>query len=117
MSAVSTLISILNDTAVSVFGGILSACFCGALGSRKQQVLFWLSMALLLIPQGAVYLLWDAHFRMEIYPIVLHLPLFILLRVLTGKWLWPLISILSAYLFCQIRRYMALLAAALLSGG
>lgn len=54
---------------------------------------------------------------MEIYPIVLHLPLLILLRALTGKWLWPLISILSSYLFCQIRRYMALLAAALLPGG
>lgn len=117
MSGVSTLISILNDAAVSIFGGVLSACFCGALGSRRQRALFWLGMSLLLIPQGAVYLLWDARFRMEIYPIVLHLPLLILLRALTGKWLWPLISILSAYLFCQIRRYTALLAAALLPGG
>lgn len=117
MNGTLTVIFLLNDAAVSVFGGVLSASFCGALNTRRDRFLFWLGMALMLIPQGAVYFLWDEEFRRQIYPLVLHLPLMILLYVLTRKRLWPAISILSAYLFCQMRRWLALLAAAMLPGG
>lgn len=109
-----TLVSLLNDAAVSVFGGLLSASFCGALATRRSRGIFWLGMALMLFLQGAVYLVWDAEFRRQLYPFVVHLPLLALLRVLTGKWLWPAVSILSAYLFCQMRRWLALFAAAAL---
>lgn len=112
----ATLISLLNDVAVSIFGGVLSASFCGALSTRRERRIFWLGMALMLIPQGIVYFLWNEEFGMQIYPLILHLPLLILLYSLTGKRLWPAISILSAYLFCQMRRWLALLAAAVLPG-
>ncbi len=117
MNGAATLISLSNDAAVSIFGGYLSAAFCGVLQTRRNRRVFWLGLAVMLIPQGAVYLIWDAAFRLRIYPLIVHLPLLLLLRVLAGKWLWPLISILSAYLFCQIRRWLALLAAVLLPGG
>lgn len=116
MSTTDILISLLNDAAVSIFGGVLSASFCGVLHTRRTRWIFWLGMALMLIPQGLVYLLWDAEFRLQIYPLILHLPLLILLYLLTGKRLWPAISILTAYLFCQMRRWLALLVAALLPG-
>lgn len=116
MNEAETIISLLNDAAVSIFGGLLSASFCDALRTRRNRRIFWLGMALMLIPQGAVYLLWDAELRRQIYPLILHLPLLILLCNLTGKRLWPAISILSAYLFCQMRRWLALLAAAVLPG-
>lgn len=111
-----TLITLLNDVSVSIFGGLLSASFCDALNTRRNRRIFWLGMVLMLIPQGMVYLLWSAEFRTQIYPLILHLPLLILLCILTRKRLWPLISILLAYLFCQIRRWLALLAAAVLPG-
>lgn len=116
MSGAETLISLLNDAAVSVFGGLLSASFCGALSTRRNRWIFWLGMALMLIPQGPVYLFLDAEFRRQIYPLVLHFPLFILLYILTGQRLWSAVSILSAYLFCQMRRWPALFAAAVLPG-
>lgn len=116
MSWPATLLALSNDAAVSLFGAYLSAAFCGVSGDRRGRRVFWLGMAVMLIPQGAMYLIWDAAFRLRIYPLIVHLPLLILLRALTGKWLWPLISILSAYLFCQIRRWLALLAALLLPG-
>lgn len=116
MIGAGTLISMLNDTSVSIFGGLLSAAFCGALNSRRRRWIFWLGMALMLIPQGAVYFFWAAEFRRQIYPLVLHLPLVILLFVLTGKRLWPVVSVLSAYLFCQMRRWLALLAVVVLPG-
>lgn len=116
MSQAATLISLLNDAAVSIFGGLLSASFCGILHTRRNYLVFWVGMALMLIPQGAVYLLWDAAFRLQVYPLIVHLPLLLLLSFLTGKLLWPAASVLSAYLFCQIRRWFALLAVLVLSG-
>lgn len=111
-----TLVCLLNDAAVSLFGGYLSASFCGATRSRRNRCIFWLGMALMLIPQGGVYSLWDKEFLVRIYPLILHFPLYILLCVLTRRLLWPAASILSAYLFCQVRRWLALFVTALLPG-
>ena len=40
----STAVSLLNDIAVSLFGSILAASFCGALDSRRNRVVFWCCM-------------------------------------------------------------------------
>ena len=52
----------------------------------------------------------------ETYPLITHLPLAIILSVLSGKWLWPTISVLAAYLCCQLRRWVALLVIAMVPG-
>lgn len=109
--------SLLNDVSVSFFGSILSASFCDALGTRKNRRIFACSMILLLLLQGLVYFLWGSEFMRQIYPLVVHLPLLLLLYILTGRLLWPFFSILSAYLCCQLRRWIALFTVAVLSGG
>lgn len=111
-----SLIPLLNGTAVSVFGALLSASFCDCLRSRRNRLIFWGGMALILLFQGVAYLLWSPSLHWRLYPLIFHLPLLILLHVLTKKLLWPLTAILSAYLFCQIRRWIALLSAVLLPG-
>lgn len=111
------LIALLNDAAVSIFGGVLSAAFCDALHTWRDRLVFWGGMAVMLIPQGCVYLIWNDEFHVRIYPLILHLPLLFLLYILTKKLLKPAVSILTAYLFCQLRRWVALLVVALLSGG
>ena len=110
-------ISILNNVSVSFFGGILSASFCDALGTRKKRCIFVCCMLLFPLLQGLVYFRWGSEFMREIYPLVVHFPLLLLLYGLTGRLLWPLFSILTAYLCCQLRRWIALLAVAILSGG
>lgn len=114
---VHILIAVLNDAAVSVFGGVLSASFCDALRTQRERIAFWCGMAVMLIPQGAVYLIWSADFRLRVYPLIVHLPLLLLLYVLTKKLWSPAVSILTAYLFCQLRRWVALLAAVVLPSG
>lgn len=42
-----TLIYLLNGTAVSIFGGLLSASFCDFLRSRRKHLIFWCGMALM----------------------------------------------------------------------
>lgn len=116
MSNALVVTTLLNDAAVSLFGSVLSASFCGVPRNRKDRWIFWLGIALMLIFQGVVYLVWSAEFRLRLYPLIFHLPLLILLWTRTKKRLWPAISILSAYLFCQMRRWPALLVAAVLSG-
>lgn len=117
MNEAAALISLLNGATVSVFGGLLSACFCGALDTRRKRGIFWLSMTLMIIAQGAACLCLDMEFWARAYPFIVHLPLLLTLRALTGRWLWPAFSIVSAYLFCEMRRWLALLAAAVLPGG
>lgn len=110
-------ISLLNNASVSFFGSILSASFCDALNTRKNRRIFVFSMLLLPLLQGLVYFHWGAEFIRKIYPIVVHLPLLLLLYVLTDRFLWPFFSILCAYLCCQLRRWLALFTVAVLSGG
>lgn len=116
MNEAAILISLLNSATVSVFGGLLSACFCGALDTRRNRRIFWLGMMLMIIAQGVACLYLDMGFWARVYPFIVHLPLLLTLRALTGRWLWPAFSIVSAYLFCEMRRWLALLAAAVLPG-
>ncbi len=111
------LIPFLNDWAVSLFGSILAACFCSALTTRRNQWIFWVSMALIPIVQSWIYYTWDGGFLRKIYPLLVHIPLLIVLVLLTRRVLWPVISIFTAYLCCQLRRWIALLVVQLLGGG
>ena len=110
-------VSLLNGFAVSIFGSVLSASFCSNLTTRRSRCIFWACMALLLLLQGWVYVRWDAVFYRHIYPLVVHFPLVLLLYISTRRLLWPVISVLTAYLCCQLRRWVALLAVAVFSGG
>lgn len=109
--------SLLNDGAVSIFGSILSASFCDALHSRRNKRLFWCCIVLFLMMQCLIFSVWDADFLRKIFPLVVHLPLLLLLWMMTKKLLWAMISVLTAYLCCQLRRWIALFLVALISGG
>ena len=110
-------IPLLNNGAVSIFGSVLSASFCKVLTTRRSRCIFFGGMALLLVLQGWIYAWWDAAFLQQIYPLITHLPLILLLCVLTRRLLWPVVSVLTAYLCCQLRRWIALLFVAVFSGG
>lgn len=111
----STWISLLNDLSVTLFGVLLSAAFCG-LASRKNLKIFFISMALFGVLQGLVYYWWDAETMRNIYPVVVHLPLVLTLTALTRRPVWSTVSVLCAYLCCQLRRWLALLPVTLLAG-
>lgn len=113
----SVWISLLNGIAVSIFGCVLSAAFCDILSARRSSRIFLGCLALILLLQGGACFLLDDRTVQSIYPLTVHIPLVLTLYLLTGKRLWPIISVLSAYLCCELRRWIALLAVAVLSGG
>jgi len=118
MNETRIIITLLNDSAVGVFGSLLGASFCDDLKTRRKRLVFWLGLALILAVQWMVYFASnaDGKFLRQIYPLIVHLPLLVLYHMLGATWLWSVIAILSGYLFCQMRRWTALLVAALLPG-
>ena len=109
-------VTLLNDAAVGVYGMILSAAFCGITWTRGKKWAYGLSMAAILLAQAAVYgMTTDLQLLKLLYPLVTHMPL--VLAIIERKLLWPTISVLTAYLCCQLRRWLALLLTALMSGG
>ena len=110
-------IQLINLASVGVFGMTLSASFCDSLWTRKKRLVIVVSMAVILVFQGIVYFLVDPNAAELVYPLITHLPLAVVLCVLNRKCLWPIISVLTAYLCCQLRRWLALLVVAIFSGG
>lgn len=113
----SVWVSLLDGFAVSIYGSVLSASFCDALNTGRKRWIFWCFAIFLPLLQGFIYSVWDAEFLRRIYPLVVHLPLMLMLYILSRDLLWAGISVVSAYLCCQLRRWLALLVVALTSGG
>lgn len=110
------LISLLNGFAVAVFGMILSASFCDVAWNRKRRIAMIGSMAGLLAIQGIIIYFLETEMVRLLYPVITHLPLMLILVVLTKKKLWSVVSVFTAYLCCQVRRWLALFITALLCG-
>ena len=110
------IISPLNGTAVAVFGMILSASFCDIVWTRKKKVIMTGSMAGLLLIQGMIYYLVEPEAVRHLYPVITHLPLVLILFAFTKKRLWAIVSVFTAYLCCQLRRWLALFIVAILCG-
>lgn len=106
-----------NSIAVAAFGMILSAAFCDILWTWRKRLTMAGSMAVILLFQGFIYFRIGGDIVEYTYPMVTHFPLIIVLCVLSKKRLWPTISVLTAYLCCQTRRWLALLIVAIFSGG
>lgn len=110
-------IHFLNLMSVGIFGMLLSAAFCDIQWTRKKIFVFGCSIAGILLFQGVIFFGVDSGITEKLYPLITHIPLTVVLCILNGKCLWPTISVLSAYLCCQLRRWLALLIVAIFSGG
>lgn len=111
------ILSILNLASVGVFGLVLSAMFCDIRWTWQKKLFMAGSMSIIMLLQGFILFFADVHIVKYFYPIVTHIPLAITLCILSREFLWPLISVLTAYLCCQLRRWVALLVVSIFSGG
>ena len=110
------MISLLNGFTVAVFGMILSASFCDICWNQKKRRIMAGSMAGLLLVQGIIIYFMGTGMVRYLYPVITHLPLFLILSVFTKRRLWAAGAVLTAYLCCQIRRWLALFVTVLVSG-
>ena len=110
------IISLLNGFAVAVFGMILSASFCDIVWNRKKQTAMAGTMTGLLLVQGMVIYFMETEMVRLLYPVITHLPLMIILYLFTKQQFWSMGAVLTAYLCCQVRRWLALLVTAIIDG-
>lgn len=111
------IVSVINLASVGIFGLVLSASFCDISWNRKNKLYMAGSMLLIMSFQGFICFFTDVYFVKYFYPLITHLPLAVTLCFLTRAFLWPLISVLTAYLCCQIRRWFALFVVSVFAGG
>lgn len=110
-------VQLINLISVGIFGIILSAAFCDIYWTAKKRLTMLGGIAAILLLQGVVYFRINPDIVEKLYPLITHIPLIVLLCILNRKCLWPTISVLTAYLCCQLRRWLALLIVAVFSGG
>ena len=112
-----TILYACNTVAVGLFGIVLSAAFCNIRWTRRNVCCMVASTLAIFLIQGIVYLGIDPALGPYLYPLHTHLPLAITLCVLSHERLWPVISVRTAYLCCQLRRWLALVCVWVFSGG
>lgn len=95
-SLLTEALSLCNLAAVGIFGIVLSAAFCEIEWTRRHKLLLVGSTILMLALQGVVSLRWGTGLARYLYPLITHLPLWLLLAAMTRRALWPLVSVLTS---------------------
>lgn len=105
MNIVSAL-DIFNYGLVLLYGLVLDVAIAGGCETAKQRrVILWLCPAFLLIQLLGWLVLGESGLK-QIYPIIVHLPLaLILVTVLKRSWGVAIVSTCTAYLCCQPPRW------------
>lgn len=110
------MFAIINGVLVTVFGIVLSAAFCDIQWTRKKTACIAGCVLLLFVVQGIFYFSMELEMVRYYYPFIIHVPLIFILYAFYKKWLWVVSSVLTAYLCCQLRRWLALFVVELCSG-
>ncbi len=105
-----TIFGVINFSVLLFFGIFVSAAFLGISLNKKNNLIFLLFGAGNLLLQMLSHALLGMEFTQMIYPLITHLPLLMLFKFyFKHKALPSLFAILSAYLYCQISKWIGLL--------
>ena len=83
-SLLTEALSLCNLAAVGIFGIVLSAAFCEIEWTRCRKLLLVGCTILMLALQGVVSLRWGTGLARYLYPLITHLPLWLLLAAMTA---------------------------------
>ena len=107
---------LVNFAFVLLFGEALTLSFAG-IRFRQARRQYFTTYLMLLALQIAVFFLFGEDELFKLYPLVIHLPLFLILVLrYKSSVLMAMISVLSAYLFCIPRKWCGTLAASFFGG-
>lgn len=92
MTAPGILPEVLDGAAVGIFGILLSAAFCPIRWTGKKRWALAGCTAGLLALQGMFYFGASPTAAKYLYPLITHLPLYVVLVLLSGQKVWPLVA-------------------------
>ena len=103
------VLSLLHNATTLLFGIYISAAFLGIRRNRRNMlILFAFSSAIGTI-YALTFLFFGEVFTAQVYPLIIHLPLIVFLTLFYKYKLLPsVLSVLTAYLCCQISKWMGL---------
>lgn len=109
-----TALEAFNYGLVLLYGLFLSTDIAGGWETRRQKRLVFALCPVFLLVQGLCWLIWGVEVVRQIYPLIVHLPLvLILIFGLKKKVGVALVSVCTAYLCCQLPHWANLAFAAL----
>lgn len=106
----TAVLDLLNYGFVLLYGTFLTVGFAGGCSSKKERRMVAVVGAIILIAQVISYSLWGFEQTKKLYPLICHLPLFLMLVLLFKRtWGVALVSVLTAYFCCQLPRWIGTL--------
>ena len=111
---IETILFFLHSACLLLFGVYLSAIFSTEIFTRKKHILCLAISVISGLMQLIILILFSEQTVWYIYPLITHLPLFILLCVgFYRPWYSVLCAISTAYLCCQPSKWIGMLAASI----
>lgn len=102
-------LGIINYGLILLYGLFLSICIAGGCKTGRQKRLILAICPLFLLTQSVLWLTWGVETAKKLYPVAVHLPLLlILVFALKKKAGLALVSVCTAYLCCQLPRWVNL---------
>jgi two-component system sensor histidine kinase AgrC len=93
-----------------LFGVVLSVCFAGIDRIRKNNLAVACTCVILLVTQTVCWWFWGIELTSKLYPLIIHLPVFLFLTLFMKRpWLISAVSVLTAYLCCQVPRWIGII--------
>ncbi|MGN1230481.1 MAG: ATP-binding protein, partial [Anaerotignum sp.] len=104
-----TLLGVCNYGLVLIFGLFLSTFISGGWNTPWQKNLIFILCPIFLMLQSPCWLILGVEATKRLYPLIVHLPLvLILIFVLKKRFGIALVSVCTAYLCCQLPRWVNL---------
>ncbi|EPR10541.1 ATP-binding protein [Ruminiclostridium papyrosolvens] len=112
----TTYIGLIRFGFSLLFGVALSVCFAGIEHTRKNNLVVGYSCVILLFVQSSCWWFFGIDLTSKLYPLIIHLPMILFLIIyLKRTWLISTVSVLSAYLCCQVPRWIGSIGGAVFS--
>ena len=109
-----TLLIFLNYGLVLFFGFFLSVSISGGCQTIGQKRIAFLFCLIVLVIQSICCLIFGVQITEQLYPFIVHLPLMLILIFLLKKRIdIACVSVCTAYLCCQLPRFVSLFSSAL----
>ncbi len=108
-----TFFLLFRSTMAMIFGTAVSLLFAGALNTRRGKLATFIFCTVILMIQVLCWLMFGLKTTMQLYPFITHVPSVLFLALYFKRpWSISISSVLTAYLCCQIPRWMGSVAAA-----
>lgn len=108
---IDTVLGLLHNALTFLFGVYISAAFLGIRMNRRNVLILFAFSSAVGVVFASSFVLFGAKVTEQIYPLIVHIPLVLFLTLFYHyKVILAVLSVLTAYLCCQISNWIGILA-------